>query len=53
VIFGALSWDFREKLLKVFFAGFVLGIKHEVGVPFFFVILPLKSGRKAFDFGGF
>jgi hypothetical protein len=33
--------------------GFVLGITHEVGVPLFLVILPLKSCRKAFDFGGF
>jgi hypothetical protein len=33
--------------------GFVLGITHEVGVPLFLVILPLKSGTKAFDFCGF
>jgi hypothetical protein len=38
---------------RCFFAGFVLGIMHEVGVPLFLVILPLKSSRKAFDFGGF
>jgi hypothetical protein len=31
----------------------VLGIKHEVGVPLFLVILPLKSRGMAFDFGGF
>jgi hypothetical protein len=33
--------------------GFVLGITHEVGVPLFFVILSLKSCRKALDFGSF
>jgi hypothetical protein len=38
---------------RCFFAGFVLGITHEVGVPLFLVILPLKSRRKAFDFGDF
>jgi hypothetical protein len=38
---------------RCFFAGFVLRITHEVGVPLFLVILPLKSRRKAFDFGGF
>jgi hypothetical protein len=35
--------------------GFVLEITYEVGVPFFLVILPLKSHGKAFDmvvFGG-
>jgi hypothetical protein len=32
--------------------GFVLGITHEVGVPLFLVILPLKSCGKAFNFGG-
>jgi hypothetical protein len=36
-----------------FFAGFVLGITHEVGVPLFLVILPLKSHKKAFDSDGF
>jgi hypothetical protein len=36
-----------------FFVGFVLGITHEVGVPLFLVILPLKSHGKPFDFGGF
>jgi hypothetical protein len=38
---------------RCFFAGFVLGITHEVGVPLFLVILPLKSRRKAFDFCAF
>jgi hypothetical protein len=38
---------------RCFFAGFVFGIIHEVGVSLFLVILPLKSCRKAFDFGGF
>jgi hypothetical protein len=33
-----------------FFAGFVLGITHEVGVPLFLVILPLKSRGKSFVF---
>jgi hypothetical protein len=33
--------------------GFVFGITHEVGVPLFLVIFPLKSRRKAYDFGGF
>jgi hypothetical protein len=30
--------------------GFVLGITHEVGVPLFLVILPLKSRGKSFVF---
>jgi hypothetical protein len=30
-----------------------LRITHEVGVPLFLVILPLKSRGKAFNFGGF
>jgi hypothetical protein len=38
---------------RCFFAGFVLGITHEVGVTLFLVILPLKSRRKVFDIGGF
>jgi hypothetical protein len=33
--------------------GFALGITHEVCVPLFLVILPLKSRGKAFDFGVF
>jgi hypothetical protein len=41
------------RIWRCFFSGFVLGITHEIGVPFFVVILPLKSHRKAFDFGGF
>jgi hypothetical protein len=53
VIFEALSWDLREKLLEVFLCGIFLGITHDVGVPLFLVILPLKSRSKAFDFGGF
>jgi hypothetical protein len=38
---------------RCLFTGFVLGITHEVGVPLFLVIMPLKSCRKAFDFDGF
>jgi hypothetical protein len=53
VIFGAFSWDFRGKVLEVFLCGIFLGITHEVDVPLLLVILPLKSRRKAFDFGGF
>jgi hypothetical protein len=47
--------DFCGKVLEEFlyFVGFVLGITNEVGVPLFLVILPLKSHRKAFDFGVF
>jgi hypothetical protein len=41
------------RIWRCFFAGFVLEITHEVGVPLFLVILPLKSRRKAIDFGGF
>jgi hypothetical protein len=41
------------RIWRCCFAGFVLGITHEVGVRLFLVILPLKSLRKAFDFGGF
>jgi hypothetical protein len=41
------------RIWRCFFAGFVLGITHEVGVPLFSVILTLKSRRKAFNFGGF
>jgi hypothetical protein len=33
--------------------GFILGITHEVYVSLFLVILPVKSRRKVFDFGGF
>jgi hypothetical protein len=36
-----------------FFARFEFGITHEVGVPLFLVILPLKSSGNIFDFGGF
>jgi hypothetical protein len=46
VIFVGTIW-------RCFFAGFVLGITHEVGMPLFLVILPLKSRGKAFDFDGF
>jgi hypothetical protein len=52
-IFGAFSRDFLGKFLEVFLCGIFLGITHEVGVPLFLVILPLKSLSKAFDFGGF
>jgi hypothetical protein len=41
------------RVWRCFFAGFVLGITHEVGMPLFLVILPLKSRGKAFDFDGF
>jgi hypothetical protein len=41
------------RIWRCFFAGFVVGITHAVGGPLFLVILPLKSRRKAFDFGGF
>jgi hypothetical protein len=41
------------RIWRCFFAGFVLGITHEVGVSLFLVILHLKSCRKAFNFGGF
>jgi hypothetical protein len=41
------------RIWKCFFPEFVLGITHEVSVPLFLVILPLKFHRKAFDFGGF
>jgi hypothetical protein len=41
------------RIWRCYFTGFVLGIAHEVDVPLFLVILPLKSHGKAFDFGGF
>jgi hypothetical protein len=44
---------FMGRVWRCFFAGFVLGITHEVGMPLFLVILPLKSCGKAFDFDGF
>jgi hypothetical protein len=33
--------------------GFLFVITHEVGMPLFLEILPLKSCGKAFKFGGF
>jgi hypothetical protein len=53
VIFGAFFVISMGRFWRHFFAGFVLGITHEVGVLLFLVILPLKSHGKAFDFGGF
>jgi hypothetical protein len=41
------------KFWRHFFARFELGITHEVVVPLFLMILPLKSRGKAFFFGGF
>jgi hypothetical protein len=46
-------WNFVGRFWRCFFAEFVLGITHEIGLPLFLVILPLKSSGKAFDFGGF
>jgi hypothetical protein len=41
------------RIWRYFFAGFVLGLTHQIGVPLFLVMFPLKSRRKDFDFGGF
>jgi hypothetical protein len=53
VIFGAFYWDFHGKDLEVFLCRICFGNAHEVGVPLFLVILPLKSRSKAFNFGDF
>jgi hypothetical protein len=39
-------WIFVGRFLRCFFVGFVLGVRHEVDVPLFLVILPLKSRGK-------
>jgi hypothetical protein len=54
VIFGVFG-RFRGKVLEAFLCGVCVGnnTSHEVGVPLFLVILPLKSRGKAFDFRGF
>jgi hypothetical protein len=47
--------DFRGGILKVFFAGFVVGVAHDDLVTIFLVILPLQTRGKLSDlvvFGG-
>jgi hypothetical protein len=47
--------DFRGGILKVFFAGFVVGVTHDDLVTIFLVILPLQTRGKLSDlvvFGG-
>jgi hypothetical protein len=55
VIFGSFSWEFRCRVLEVFFAVFSMGVTHEDLVPLFLVTLPLQTHGMLSDlvvFGG-